>query len=418
MAQTEYRDSVAVAAVPQPGDQRRPRVIVRRRRAQPFFARHPWLFAGAVERIDGQPADGDEVSVYSHDGEFIARGLYNAQSQIRVRLYAWDDRPLDEMFWRERLDAAIELRRNVLKLDQPSGACRLVFSEADGLSGVVVDRYGDWLALQLTSLAMARRRDMLVRCLVERCRPRGIVLRTERGIAEAEGLEIADGPIWGEAPDGPVAVTENGLQFYIDIRTGQKTGFYLDQRDNRVHAAGFARGRRVLDVFCYTGGFGLAAARAGAAEVVGVDVSRTATELAQRNAVGNGIRSIRFETADAFEFMERLAASGQSESRFGMVVLDPPKFARHTRAIDQALRGYLRANLLAIGLLEPNGILVTCSCSGHVSRDDFTTVLAAASAQSRRSVQFLAQLGQAPDHPVAASCPETDYLKCFIARVV
>jgi 23S rRNA (cytosine1962-C5)-methyltransferase len=399
------------------GGVRLPRVFVKRRRAQPFLSRHPWVFAGAIDRLEGQPADGDEVGVCTYDGEFIARGLYNTQSQIRVRLYAWDDRPLDESFWRERLDAAVELRSHVLQLDQPSSACRLVFSEADGLSGIVVDRYGDWLALQITSLAMARRRDTLVRLLVERCRPRGIVLRTERGIAEAEGLEIADGSIWGDSPDGTITVVENGLEFEVDIRTGQKTGFYLDQRDNRVRAASFARGRRVLDVFCYTGGFALAAARAGAAEVIGVDVSRTAVELAQRNAMRNGFGSIRFETADAFEFMQGLTEKGELASRFGMIILDPPKFARHTRAIDQALRGYLRANLLAIKLLEPNGILVTCSCSGHVSRDDFAAVLAAAAAQSRRPIQMLAQLGQAPDHPVAVSCPETDYLKCIVARV-
>jgi len=292
-----------------------------------------------------------------------------------------------------------------------------VFSESDGLSGLVVDRYGPWLVVQLTSLALARRLETLVEQLVEFCQPRGIYLRTERGIGETEGLELTDGSLWGEVPDGPVPIEDNGLKFDVDIRTGQKTGFYLDQRDNRRAAAVYAVGRRVLDVFCYSGGFALAAARTGASEVLGIDVSQSAIALAQRNAALNRIANVRFETASAFDRMEELAASESKSSRFDMVILDPPKFARRSRAVEGALRGYLRANLLAIRLLEPNGVLVTCSCSGHVSREDFAAMLGAVAEQSGRPIQILAQLGQAADHPVSASCPETSYLKCFIARV-
>jgi 23S rRNA (cytosine1962-C5)-methyltransferase len=395
------------------------RVIVKPRRARPLFARHPWLFAGSIDRIEGEPADGDPVAVYAHGGEFIAHGLFNSRSQIRVRLYSWkSDEDMDAAFWRERLIRAIELRRHVLGLDDPRGACRLVFSESDGLSGLVVDRYGPWLVVQLTSLALARRIEALVGHLVELCQPRGIYRRTERGIGAAEGLELADGPLWGEVPDGPVAIVENGLEFEVDCCTGQKTGFYLDQRDNRRSAAAYATGRRVLDVFCYTGGFSLSAARAGASEVLGIDVSQSATALAQRNAARNHLANVRFETASAFDRMEELAASDSPSNRFGMVILDPPKFARQSRAVEDALRGYLRANLLAVRLLEPGGILVTCSCSGHVSREDFAAMLGAVAEQSGRAIQILAQLGQAPDHPISASCPETAYLKCFIAHVM
>jgi 23S rRNA (cytosine1962-C5)-methyltransferase len=395
-----------------------PRVFVKSRRARPLFARHPWLFAGSIERIEGEPADGDPVAVHTHNGEFIAHGLFNSRSQIRVRLYSWNqDEELGAAFWRERLIRAVELRRNVLRLDAQREACRLVFSESDGLSGLVVDRYGAWLVVQLTSLALARRVDMLVEHLVELCRPRGIYLRTERGIGAVEGLDLSDRPLWGEEPDGPVVIDENGLEFEVDLRTGQKTGFYLDQRDNRRAAATFAAGRRVLDVFCYTGGFALTAARAGATEVLGIDVSQSAVAMAQRNAERNRLSNARFETAGAFERMEELAAADSPANRFGMVILDPPKFARQSRAVEDALRGYLRANLLAVRLLEPGGILVTCSCSGHVTREDFVAVLGAVAEQSRRDIQILAQLGQAPDHPVSASCPETAYLKCFIARV-
>jgi 23S rRNA (cytosine1962-C5)-methyltransferase len=394
------------------------RVFVKSRRARPLFARHPWLFAGSIERIEGDPADGDQVTVQTHSGEFIAQGLYNSRSQIRVRLYSWDaDEQLGTAFWRERLIRAIELRRSVLRLDDPAGACRLVFSESDGLSGLVVDQYGPWLVVQLTSLALARRIDTLVGHLVELCQPRGIYLRTERGIAAAEGLDLTDGPLWGEISDGPVTIEENGLEFEVDIRTGQKTGFYLDQRENRRTTAAYAAGRRVLDVFCYTGGFALAAARAGAGDVLAIDVSQSAIALAQRNAARNHITGIQFQAASAFDRMQELAASDSPSSRFGMVILDPPKFARQSRAVADALRGYLRANLLAVKLLEPGGVLVTCSCSGHVTREDFAGLLGAVAEQSRRSIRILAQLGQAPDHPISASCPETSYLKCFIAHV-
>jgi 23S rRNA (cytosine1962-C5)-methyltransferase len=393
-------------------------VFVKARRARPLFARHPWLFAGSIDRIDGEPADGDPVAVYAYNGEFIAHGLFNSRSQIRVRLYSWSkDQELGASFWRERLTRAIDLRRHVLRLDAPRGACRLVFSESDGLSGLVVDQYGPWLVVQLTSLALARRLDTLVEQLVDLCQPRGIYLRTERGIGAAEGLELSDRPLWGELPDGPIAIDENGLEFGVDLRTGQKTGFYLDQRDNRRMAAAYAAGRRVLDVFCYSGGFALNAARAGAREVLGIDVSESAIALAQQNAERNNLSNVRFQTASAFDRMEELAASDSPTDRFGMVILDPPKFARQSRAVEDALRGYLRANLLAVRLLEPGGVLVTCSCSGHVAREDFAAMLGAVAEQSGRDIQILAQLGQPPDHPISASCPETSYLKCFIGRV-
>lgn len=394
-----------------------PRVILKSRRARPFFARHPWVFAGSIERVEGEPADGDEVVVASHEGEFIARGLFNSQSQIHVRLYSWDAaRALDESLWRERIERAIALRRDVLHLDDPRGACRLIFSESDELSGLVVDRYGEWLVVQITSLAIARRLDLFIELLRELTCPRGIYLRTERGIGEAEGLELHDGHVWGETPPGPITINENGLEFDVDLRTGQKTGFYLDQRENRAAVAAFASGRRVLDVFCYTGGFSLAVARAGATEVIGVDVSKPAIEFAVRNAARNELTNLRFEAADAFSKMESLAADGATGS-FGMVILDPPKFARNAASVPDALRGFLRANLLALRLLAPNGLLVTCSCSGRVSREEFAAVLNAVAEKTGRAIQILAERGQAADHPISASCPETSYLECFIARV-
>src|SRR5262245_26075116 len=245
------------------------RVVLQPRRARPFYGRHPWVFAGAVAAVEGQPADGDMVDLHSHPGNFVARGLYNSRSKIRVRLYTWSpDTPLDASFFRDRFDAALRLRESVLGLGGPGRACRLVFSEGDELSGLTADRYDRWLVVQFTALGMARRRDLWAELLAERVRPDGIYLRTERGVGQLEGLELQDGPLWGSVPAGPVTVDEDGLRFLVHMTEGQKTGFYLDQRDNRRAVARLAAGRRVLDAFCYTGGFGLHAARAGARSVL------------------------------------------------------------------------------------------------------------------------------------------------------
>lgn len=392
-----------------------PRVFLKPGRARPFVGRHPWLFSGAIARVTGEPRDGDEAGVYSHQGQFIAWGLFNSRSQIRVRLYSWDeDRRLDQGFWRDALRCALALRHDVLGLADAAGACRLVFSEGDGLSGLIVDRYADWLVVQFTSLALAQRRDLLVDELAARLRPRGVYLRTERGIGREEGLEIRDGPLWGEEPPESVTIVEDGLRFEVNIRTGQKTGFYLDQRENRRAAARFAAGRRALDLCCYTGAFAIALARAGASDVLGIDVSAAALQAARRNAARNGVENARFEAGDAFETLERLSREGQ---RFDLVVLDPPRFARSRRGLDQALRGYGTLNELAVRVLSPGGILITCSCSGRVTREEFAGMLAGVAERTGRGAQILEQRGQAPDHAVSASCPETSYLKCFVCRV-
>ncbi len=391
------------------------RVILQPRRAKPFFAQHPWVYAGAVAAVEGDPADGDVVDLVSHAGNFVARGLYNGRSKIRVRLYSWSaDVPLDRDFFRDRLAAALHLRGPILGLDGPGKACRLVFSEADGLSGLTVDRYDRWLVAQFTGLGLALRRDMLAEVLVELARPEGIYLRTERGIGRLEGLELQGGLLWGNVPAEPVTVAEDGLRFLVHLAEGQKTGFYLDQRDNRRAAAALAAGRRVLDAFCYTGGFGLYAARAGAREVVGLDVSEPALALARENARLNGLENVSFVRGDVFAELGRLVAA---EERFGLVVLDPPKFARARNAIEEALRGYRRLQTLALRLLEPDGILVTCCCSGLITREMLLDLLAQLAAEERRAVQVLEVRGQAADHPVAVNCLESSYLKCLISRI-
>jgi 23S rRNA (cytosine1962-C5)-methyltransferase len=391
-------------------------VVLKPKRARPFFGRHPWVLDTAVLRVDGTPAEGDVVDLATHDGTFVARGLWNAASKLRVRLYAFDATTrLDDGLWRSRVESAVALRQS-LGLTDPSGGARLVNSEGDDLSGLIVDRYGEWLCVQVTALAMSHRLDIVCDVLESLVAPKGILLRgAERGLAKLEGLHLPDRLVRGTAPTGPIFVMEHGLKFGIDLTEGQKTGFYLDQRDNRQAAARYARGRRVLDMFCYSGGFATACAVAGGARsVLAVDSSGKATALARANADLNGAANVAVETADAFEKLSALKTAGD---RFGMVILDPPKFARSRASLDDAMRAYHRINRLAVDLLEPGGILVTNSCSGAVSREDFLVMLAGVAQRSGRTIQLLECRGAAPDHPVSAGCLEGEYLKCIIARV-
>jgi 23S rRNA (cytosine1962-C5)-methyltransferase len=392
-----------------------PSVILRARRAKPLFGRHPWLYAGAIETTEGDPGDGAEVNVFSHGGNFVARGFYNSNSRVRVRLYTWNlEERLDEAFFRRKLSEAIQLRRDTLGWFGPGKACRLVFSEGDGLSGLTIDAYDRWLVVQFTSLAMAQRREMFAQLLRELTAPEGIYLRTERGIGQLEGLELEDGPLWGNVPSTPIVIEEKGLEFLVNLAEGQKTGSYLDQRENRAAAARYAKGRRVLDAFCYSGGFGLHAARAGAAEVLGIDSSAPGLDLARQNAERNRLANVSFAAAEVFDYLESAVRERQ---RFQMIVLDPPKFARKQEAVEKALAGYRRLQSLALMLLDPDGILVTCCCSGLIDMAMLEALLAQVATKTGRNVQILERRYQPADHPVAATCLDSSYLKCLIARV-
>jgi 23S rRNA (cytosine1962-C5)-methyltransferase len=404
------------------------RVVLRPKRALPFYGRHPWVRDSAVDRIEPLSIasehfldlDGQVVDLVGDKGKFIARGFYNGKSRIRVRLYSWSPlEALDEAFFRRQFESAIELRQRIgleSASDRGTSAVRLVFSEADGVSGLVVDRYGDYLVVQVTSLAIAQRLEMIVGILQELLAPRAIVLRTEKSMAQIEGVELAEGSTWGELPDGSLEIHEHGLRYQVDLHEGQKTGLYLDQRENRRVAAQYVRGRRVLDLFCYTGGFAMCAAKlGGAAEVLGIDSSKKAIAQAWVNAELNGLSNVSFDVGDGFQTLDRLL---DQEAKFDVVVLDPPKFARNRSGANQALMAYHRLNRAALGLLPPGGILITCSCSGSVSREDFLLMLSGVAQKSGRELQILDQRGAAADHPVSATCLETEYLKCFVCRVV
>ncbi|HUQ71484.1 MAG TPA: class I SAM-dependent rRNA methyltransferase [Planctomycetaceae bacterium] len=393
-------------------------VRLKPRKALPFFSHHPWVFQSAVMESPSDLAAGAEVVLRSAEGQFVAKGLYNPHSNIRVRLYSWtEDTALDAPFWAQRLDEAVALRRRLFGAFTSDTACRLVYSEADQLSGLIIDRYGEWLVVQFTALAMAQRQEMWLDLLQERLQPRGIIIRTEKGIRDAEGLEIADGLIRGEAPPRPMFVTENGVRYGVDLTEGQKTGFFLDQRDNRQRLNALVENARVLDMFCYSGGFGLNALVNGrAAEVIAVDGSDGAVNLAKCNAELNGVAE-RFHVTkeDGFKALERLAGEGE---RFDVIVLDPPKLARRREALDAALRGYFSLNRLAVDLLNPGGLLMTCSCSGVVTHQHFVETLSRVGLDAGRHIQILEARGPSADHPASIHCLESDYLKCYLCRVV
>lgn len=394
-----------------------PIVRLKPRKALPFFSRHPWVFQGAISELTGDPQPGDLVELRSYKGEFIAWGLYNPNSNIRVRLYSWDHaQQPDAALWKARIDRALALRQRLFGNTDTQHACRLIYSEGDELSGLVVDRYGETLLVQWTSLALWKHREVILDLIREAVQPRGIWLRTERGMAEAEGLEMHDSLVWGELPERPLIIREHAVQFEVDVIEGQKTGFYFDQRANRLAVSQLAQGQHILDVCCYTGGFGItAAAIGGAASVTAIDSSASALALAQRNAELNQVAS-RYQTrqGNALESMQQLSAAGQ---RFGVVVLDPPKMARTRGGLERALKGYFKLNRAAFDLVADDGILVTCSCSGHVDRYAFREVVAQAALEAGRCVQLIDDRTQAADHPIALSCPETEYLKCLLLRV-
>ena len=395
-----------------------PRVIIKPKRALPFFSHHPWVFGGAVLRLEGEIQPGDEVAVYTHDGTFIAWGLFNPHSQIRVRLYSWnEEQRIDRDFWSRQLDSAFRIRIPMFREADEETAARLVFSEGDGMSGLVVDQFGEWLLVQVTSLAVAERIEMILDLLEEKLNPRGIYLRTEKGMSENEQLELQDQLARGEAPPAKILIRDAGIRYEVDVLEGQKTGFYLDQRNNRLAFTNYLPpDARVLDAFCYSGGFGIAAAMHGkAASILAADTSESALELARTNAELNNVADkFEFRQVDVFDDLGTLIDEGKT---FDAVVLDPPKLARTRRGVDRAMKGYFSLNSRALDLMPNGGLLVTCSCSGLVSRHDFEDMLAQVATRNHRSIRILEARGQAADHPVSTWCAETNYLKCYICWV-
>jgi 23S rRNA (cytosine1962-C5)-methyltransferase len=388
--------------------------VLKHGRDKPVRNRHPWVFSGALKRIEGQARDGDLVRVVDSQSEYLATGYLNRRSQIVVRLLTWDAREvLDASFWRERLRRAIA-GREALAADPGTDTYRLVHAEADGLPGLVVDRYGDWLVVQCLTQGIASRRDQIAQLLDDLIEPAGIFARDDAEVRRKEGLPLERSVLIGADPPERIVVVEHGHRFLVDVREGHKTGLYLDQRENRLHVATYCRGQEILNAFAYTGGFGVYAGRAGARRVINIDTSESALALAIENLDLNGCPQQETVVADVFQVLRQYRDEGQS---FDLVILDPPKFATSKADVGNATRGYKDINLLAMQLLRAGGLLVSFSCSGLVSEDLFQKVLFGASVDAGRDVQILERLGQGPDHPVLLTFPESAYLKGFVCRI-
>lgn len=394
------------------------RLILKAKRQKPVLNRHPWVFSGAMARIEGSPAVGDLVQVCDVNGRFLANAYYNPQSQIQARILSWDkNRPIDTDFWQQKLKRAVNGRFQ-LALEPATNAYRLVNAEADGLPGLIVDKYGDYLVLQSLTAGIERHKALLVDLLVELCQPAGIIERSDVSVRRKEGLAEVKGLLWGSLPPDDFFIVENGHKFFVDLLTGHKTGLYLDQRENRANITKphFVAAKNVLNLFAYTGGFAVEAAASGASHIVNIDSSIPALETAERNMALNGLQrpSDEYIAADAFEILRHYR---DNEQKFDMVILDPPKFVNSKRDLDKAARGYKDLNWLALRLLNPGGLLATFSCSGLVSSDLFQKIVFGAAVDAQRDVQILGYLGQAADHPILLSFPESAYLKGLLCRV-
>lgn len=381
-------------------------------RERPVLNGHPWIFSGAVDRIEGDAQSVGVTDVLDSKGYWLARGYYNPKSQIRVRLLTRQKETLDGEFFARRLRHAIDLRQRHLASD--TTAYRIVNGEGDFLPGLIVDRYAGFLVCQFYTAGMAQFKAEIFDALSACESIAGIFERTEGRVGEEEGLEATVGTARGESPPETIEIAETGYKFLVDIRRGQKTGFFLDQRDNRAFLSRLSRGLAVLNCFAYTGGFSVFAFAGGAKEVVTFDSSKPALELAERNLELNGFASAPGEIlkGDAFAYLKEI------DRKFDAIVLDPPSLAHKKNDIDAAAGGYKFLNLHALKHLHPGGLLLTFSCSQHVSSDLFQKIVFGAAVDARKTVSIVKRLGQPIDHPVSLHHPEGEYLKGFALRVL
>jgi len=395
-----------------------PSLILKPGREKSLLRRHPWVFSGAVGRVDGDPTPGATVELRSSDGELLALAAYSPSSQIRARVWTFDPaEAVDEAFFRRRIAAALQARASCTDTPEaadPSSACRLVHAESDGLPGLVVDRYAGVLVAQFLSAGAEYWKETLANLLLEAAGLRDLYERSDADVRALEGLPERTGPLRG-APPASLTIAENGLRFTVDLAAGHKTGFYLDQRRNRARVGALTAGRDVLDCFCYSGGFSVNALAGGARSVLSVDASAEALALCQGNVALNALPADRHRVleGDVFQLLRKFRDEAKA---FDLVVLDPPKFAPTAAQAEQAARGYKDINRLAFKLLRPGGLLVTFSCSGGVDAGLFQKIVASAALDAGADALLLEHLEQAPDHPVSLAFPEGTYLKGLICR--
>lgn len=390
-------------------------IILNNGREKSLLRRHPWVFSEAIKHIDGKLEAGETVDVLAANGTFLGRGAYSPNSQITVRLWTFDASELiSPDFFYKRIERAIKTRATLFPAK--SAACRLVNTESDGLSGVIVDRYGDFVICQFLSCGAEFWKKDIVKAVAGLLSPAGIYERSDVDVRLKEGLPPVTGVLQGAEPPDLIEITEGPCRFLVDVKRGHKTGFYLDQRDNRACVTEFAHGAELLNCFSYTGGFGVAALAGGATHVVNVDSSADVLELARRNVELNGHDAGKVENlpGDVFQVLRKYR---DSRRQFDIIVLDPPKFVGSRSQLEQASRGYKDINLLAIKLLRPGGYLFTFSCSGLMPTELFQKIVSDSALDAGREAQILKRLSQAADHPTSLNFPEGSYLKGFMCLV-
>lgn len=419
-----------------------PTIFLKPGKEKPVLAHHPWIFSGAIARAD-DAHDGDTVDVHDTAGRFLARGYYNSRSQIAVRLWTWNDESIDGEFFRKRMIAAIDLRDALIDTGT-TNAYRIVNAESDFLPGLIVDRYANFIVMQFLTLGVEQQKNEIVELVREILKPNGIYERSDVDVREKEGLGAGVGRLWGAEPPDLIEIQENGLRLFVDVKRGHKTGFYLDQRENRQRVAkdltpipfapspspdepfhdqergkglGVGVGGEVLNVFSYSGGFSVYICAANPnARVINLDASGDALTLARENMRLNGCDDRgEFVEGDAFLVLRKYRDMGKS---FDAIILDPPKFVHAQSQLHSGLRGYKDINLLAFKLCEPGGILATFSCSGQVSAELFQKVVFEAASDANRDAQIIAHLSQASDHPILLAFPESEYLKGLVCKVI
>lgn len=372
---------------------------------------HPWVFKHEVDKIEGSFEDGDIVEVYNFKNRFIGKGFINSKSQILVRIITRKNEEIDIDFFRKRILTAWEYRKNIGYVN----SCRVIFAEADFLPGLIVDKFGEVLVLQTLSKGIDRFKQDIVNILVDELKPKAIYERNDAKVREIEGLELKKGFLYGSFST-EIEIEENGVRMIVDIENGQKTGYFLDQKENRYAIKDFVKGATVLDCFCHTGGFSVHAARFGAKKVIGVDISDIAIEQAVKNARLNKVDDrCEFLVANVFDYLNEL---DDKKDRYDVVILDPPAFAKNIHAIENAKRGYKEINLRAMRILKKGGFLITCSCSHYMKPDLFFEVIKEAAEDTKKSLRMIEYRTQAKDHPYLINYDESLYLKCFIFQVI
>ncbi len=384
---------------------------------KPVKHHHSWVFSGAIAKLSGKAINGDIVSVHDFEGKFLAYGYFNQLSKITIRLLEWNQNvEVNNDWWRQKLQASIDRRKEGIDLSN-TNSYRLVFSEADELPGLIVDKFQDYLVCQFLTLGIDQRKNEIVNILNKILNPKGIYERSDSASRILEGLEISNGLLMGELPKEPINIKENGLTFIVDLTDGQKSGYFLDQRENRDYLAQFTKNKKVLDCFCYTGGFSINSKNAGAKEVWSVDSSSQAIHAVANNYALNDLSfdQDKLIEHDVFQFLRN---AQQNSQHWDLIILDPPKLAPSRKSLPRAERAYKDLNMQALKLMQTGDLLATFSCSASVTLEHFKQILAWAALDAGKELQFIHEFGQPIDHPVRSAFPESSYLKGLFCRVI